>query len=211
MPILHGTSPPSPGPIDADTAQRLARQELAHREYHRDDPDVVQRAVNWLLDRLDRIGNAAGSPAGVALLLVGVVLVVLIVLALRRAGPLRRAVRGVASNSDPLRSEGLADHRALAQQLADDGQFALAVREWLRAAVQTIEGRGVLDARPGRTGAEVAREAGVRMPAAQTELAEATRAFEEIWFGRRRATTADVATARAAADAARTARIVVAA
>jgi hypothetical protein len=202
---------PTPGPIDAATAQRLARQELSRPEYHRDDPSLVQRAVNWLLDRLDSVGRVAGSPAGVLLLLLAVAIVVLVVLALRRAGPLGRGVLGARQADDPLRPDGPTDHRALAQQFADDGQLALAVREWLRAAVAVIEERGVLDPRPGRTGAEVAREAGLRMPTAQAALVQATYAFEAIWFGQRPATAADVAAARAAADAVRTARIAVAA
>jgi hypothetical protein len=99
------------------------------------------------------------------------------------------------------------DHRRSARQFAADGRRAEALREWLRAAVQTIEDRGVLPPRPGRTGAAVAREAGPLLPAAAADLAATTTAFDEVWFGGRAATDADVARAEAAADAVLSARV----
>ena len=60
--------------------------------------------------------------------------------------------------------------------------------------------------RPGRTGAATAREAGAAAARAADELAAATAAFDEVWFGGRAATAADVARARAAADAVARAR-----
>jgi hypothetical protein len=77
--------------------------------------------------------------------------------------------------------------------------------------VATIEERGVLPPRAGRTGAATAREAGPQLPAAAEQLRAATAAFDEVWFGGRPATDADVADARAAADAVVSARIVSAA
>ena len=198
---------PVPGPISGPDARRAAREELSRNVYHRDGPSLPQRIVNWLLDRLAQLAGHASTPSGVAWLLVIVLIVGLIGLAVWRAGPLRRRIGTPPADGDLLRAGGSVDHRALARQLADSGQFALAVREWLRAAVQTIEDRGVLDPRPGRTGAEVAREAGERLPEAETALRSATTAFEQIWFGRRPATLADVDRAQAAADAVRTARV----
>ena len=66
----------------------------------------------------------------------------------------------------------------------------------------------MLPARPGRTGAATAREAGPLLPAAAADLTTSTRAFDEVWFGGRDATDADVTSAQAAADAVRTARLV---
>ena len=46
----------------------------------------------------------------------------------------------------------------------------------------------MLPPRPGRTGAATAREAGPLLPAAAADLAAATAAFDEVWFGGRAAT-----------------------
>jgi hypothetical protein len=73
--------------------------------------------------------------------------------------------------------------------------------------VQTIEDRGVLAPRPGRTGAATAREAGPVLPAAADALRMAVTAFDEVWFGGRAATDADVTVAQTAADAVLAARI----
>ena len=99
------------------------------------------------------------------------------------------------------------DQRRLAAEFAEQGRHAEARREWLRAAVRTIEDRGILPPRPGRTGAATAREAGPSLPAAADDLRAATAAFDEVWFGGRAATPADVALARSAADGVGSARV----
>ena len=130
-----------------------------------------------------------------------------VVVAVRAGVPTRRARGGGAAGADLLAPDGVHDHRRLAAQLALDGRRAEALREWLRAAVQTIEDRGVLPPRPGRTGATTAREAGPLLPGAAAALAAGTRAFDEVWFGGRAATDADVAAGQQAADAVAAARI----
>jgi hypothetical protein len=112
---------------------------------------------------------------------------------------------------DPLAPVAARDHRRIAAALTADGRRAEALREWLRATVAAIEERGVLPPRPGRTGAATAREAGPLLPAVAADLDAATRAFDEVWFGGREATDADVASARAAADGVLSARVAAAA
>ena len=58
----------------------------------------------------------------------------------------------------------------------------------------------MLPPRPGRTGAATAFEAGPLLPVAADDLAAAMRAFDQVWFGGRPATDADVALGRSAAD-----------
>jgi hypothetical protein len=206
--VSHHLVAPTPGPVSGPIAQQAAKAQLRKPEYHRHDPNVVTRVIDWILDRLSQVGSAAGNPAGAALLFVVVVLLALVIFLLWRAGPLG-GPRRAAHREDPLRSARRTDHRALARRYTDDGEWALAVREWLRCAVQTIEDRGVLDPRPGRTGTEVAREAGERLPSARDSLIAATQAFEQIWFGRRPATPQDVEVARLAADSVPASRITV--
>jgi hypothetical protein len=196
----------APDPVGGDAAQRAARSELSHPEYHRDEPSLLSRFLHWLADQLGRLLSGSGASHAV-LLLTFVGIAVVLVFAIRAGVPGRRVRRASDAELDPLAPLPARDHRRLARQFAADGRRAEALREWLRAAVQTIEDRGVLPPRPGRTGAAVAREAGPLLPTAAAELAAATAAFDEVWFGGRDATDADVASAEAAADLVGSARI----
>jgi hypothetical protein len=193
-------------PTDGSAAQRAAEAELRKPEYHRDDPDLVDRALHWIGRRVSSLFD--GSTGGSATLILLVLLLAAVIFAVVKAGPPRRVARlGAPGDDDPLRPLGARDHRRLAAQFAAAGQRAEAMREWLRAAVQTIEDRGVLMPEPGRTGVATARQAGPLLPSAATDLRAATGAFDEVWFGGRAANDADVAVAQAAADGVLSARI----
>ena len=103
----------------------------------------------------------------------------------RRARPARAGRRPATTAGSPASSP-------------PDGRRAEALREWLRAAVQTIEDRGVLPPRPGRTGAGDRPRGRVRCcPAAAADAGRRDHArFDEVWFGGRPATDADVAPRR---------------
>jgi hypothetical protein len=195
------------GPVPGGAAQQAARAELEHGEYHQDDPGLTSRVLHWIARHLGDLFHGGGGSHALLIALVAI-LAVLIVFAVRAGLPQRAARSDSAAAIDPLAPLPARDHRRIAAQLAAEGRRAEALREWLRAAVATIEERGVLPVRPGRTGAATAREAGPLLPTAAADLATATRAFDEVWFGGREATDADVTTAHAAADAARTARLV---
>jgi hypothetical protein len=196
------------GPVGGDAAQRAARAELAQREYHQDRPGWTTRILHWIGHKLGELFGAGGGSH--TLLLVGVVLIGIAIVFAVRAGVPRRRLRSAAGNvADPLAPAAARDHRRLAAELTAAGRRAEAMREWLRAAIATIEERGVLPPLPGRTGAATAREAGPLLPSAADELAAATGAFDEVWFGGRAATDADVTHAHAAADAVLSARITV--
>lgn len=195
-----------PGPIDGGAAREAARAELENRDYHADDPGYTTRVLHWIGRHLAELftGGAGGHALLLALVAIGVLLIVFAV----RAGVPRAGARAAGVDvPDPLAPVPARAHRRIAQQLTADGRRDEALREWLRAAVATIEERGVLPPLPGRTGAATAREAGPLLPAAAAGLAAASRAFDEVWFGGRSATDADVSSAAAAADAARVARI----
>jgi len=196
-----------PVPIGGSAAQRAAEQELRKAEYHRDDPSLVSRAFAWLLRRLDAVFN--GSAGSNALLIMLVLVLAIVIFAIARAGaPRRTSSLARAADIDPLAPVHARDHARLAARLEAEGRHSEALREWLRAAVQTIEDRGVLAPRPGRTGAATSREAGPLLPTAANALIDATSRFDEVWFGGRPATAEDAAAGHAAADAVRAARIV---
>lgn len=197
---------PSPaGPIGGDAAQRAARTELSRPGYHHSGPSPLDRFTHWIGRLLDHL--FAGAGASHAFLLVVLVLLIAVVLVAVRAGiPGRHDRSEVPDTDDPLAAQDAGEHRRIAAVLEAEGRRAEAVREWLRAVIATIEERGILPPRPGRTGARTATEARPLLPSAGTVLAEAMQAFDEVWFGGREATDADVTLARAAADAVRTGR-----
>jgi hypothetical protein len=135
------------GPINGDAARRAAETELRKAAYHRDDPGLISRAVDWLARRLDFVFS--GSAGGSATLLLLVLLGASIAFAVLKAARSRALTRADRDSADPLRPSASADHRRLAEQYAAAGQWDLAQREWLRAAVQTVEQRGILTVRPG--------------------------------------------------------------
>ncbi len=205
--LILAAAAPSPGPIGGAAARQAARDELSKPQYHRDDSGPLQRLGDWLLDRLDWL--TSGSTGSVAVLLLLGLLVAGLILVLVRAGRIRRIARAeVLDETDPLRPLAAADHYRRAQRLAEQGRWDEALRDWLRAAVQTIEQRGVLDPLPGRTGAEIARQAGAVLPDAADALRLALDRFDQVWFGGRPATEVDAQAGQAAADRVRGARLV---
>lgn len=195
--------------LDRDAAGELARAELAKPEYHRDDPGLVQRVGEWLQARLsDIVDTATGATPGGALGVVVLVLLALLVVAviLYRVG----GIRGAATTPTPLltgRARSAAEYRAGAESAAADSHFDLAIRERLRAVARELETRAVLDARPGRTADELARDGGAALPELAEPLRAATRVFDDVWYGGRTATAESYAVVVRADDLVRDARV----
>lgn len=175
--------------LTREAAREAAREELRRQEYTAAQPPLVirliGRAVREIGDLLDRAAGAApGGRLGVLALLILLGLFVAVVLT--RIGPLSRRTSGPPL-FEPGSSMSAQQHRALAEQAAQEGRFADAVRERLRAVVRTLEARGALDPRPGRTAGEVARDGGAVLPASADDLRTAALLFDQIWYGGRAA------------------------
>ncbi|RKS72562.1 uncharacterized protein DUF4129 [Motilibacter peucedani] len=183
-----------PVELGREAAHRLAAEELARQDYHRDDPGLVERALDWVLDRIGQlfgtVDRASGGHALLALTLL-VLVAALGAVALRaRLGPVARSARA----AEPLFDAEVLDaagHRRRADEHAAAARFELAVRERLRAVVRGLEERGLLDVRPGRTVDEAAREAGAALPSAREGLAAAAATFDDVWYGGRPALARD--------------------
>ncbi|CAN5639259.1 DUF4129 domain-containing protein [soil metagenome] len=189
---LAGRVLTAPVDISREEAADAARRELSRRIYHEDDPNLLERGVRWVFERLAELLDAAAgaAPGGYAGLLVLLALALLVVVAVRlRMGPLARTSgAGLLPHSDPTRSAE--DHRRLADEHAAVGRWAEALRERLRAVLRELELRGVLDEAPGRTAEEAARDVGLAMPAHADALRAVARDFADVWYGGRRATAA---------------------
>jgi hypothetical protein len=178
----------APVTVGRDAARDAARRELSDPSYHRSDPSLTQRLLDWVWRQLDRMlgqigGDALGGTTGLVVLLV---LLALVGLALWwRLGASRRAARTAGAPLFDDRRRTSAEHRAAAERHAADGRWDEAVRERTRAVVRALEERALLDERPGRTADEAAAEAGAALPAHAEALRRAVRTFDDISYGGR--------------------------
>jgi hypothetical protein len=177
-------------PVDLgrDEARDAAARELSDPAYVSDDPNPLERAFNWVLDRLGELFAGAGGMSGLTAITIIVVVAVIIVIVIRlRVG---RGGRAARSGAEVFGSTVMtaAEHRAAADRAAAAGDLAEAVRERFRAVVRELEQRGVLDPRAGRTVDEVALEAGRALPVLADDLRGAAVQFDDVWYGGRPAT-----------------------
>jgi hypothetical protein len=193
-----------------DEAREAAQHELSRRQYREAQPPWTERLITWLWDKLSELlsrasDNVPGGGLGllVLVLLVGLLIAVVVV----RLRPSTRR------DQPPMLFEGGAElsaagHRELAERAAARGDWAEAVRERLRAVVRELEGRGVVEPRPGRTADEVAVEAGRVVPSLAQPLGEGARLFDEVWYGGRSADSSTYAVLVALDERVREARVV---
>lgn len=197
-----------PVELGREAAQQAAREELAKQVYRDAGPGVTERFLRWLYEKAIGLldGVAGVSPGGRLGVLVTLLVLLAAAVAIRlRVGPLGRR----RTSEQPLfvGHERTADeHRAAADAHAAAGAWAEAVRERLRAVVRDLEERAVLEARPGRTADEAAREAGVTLPGCADALLDGARLFDDIWYGGRPATADSDAALRALDERVRAAR-----
>ncbi|ANI42395.1 DUF4129 domain-containing protein [Mycolicibacterium vaccae] len=176
--------------IDRDAAREAAQNELAKNIYPK--PTPMDMLLDWIEELLYRLTAAASKfPGGwytVAVLVV--LLVVALVVAIRIA---RRAMRSERTTAAPLFGDHLlsaAEHRATAERHAAEADWAPAIRHRVRAVARRLEEDGILDAVPGRTATELARDAGRALPALDGELSTAAETFNDVTYGQRPGTEA---------------------
>jgi hypothetical protein len=183
---------------DAATARRWAEVELSDPVYQ-ERPNLLQTVLQWLGDRFaDLQVGAADVDPRIAVLVLTTAAVTAAVVALAVAGPLRRARRDARASVDVFGDDtrSAAELRASADALAAAGDWSGAVLDRYRAVLRSLEERVVLDERPGRTAQEGAREAGERLPACATALADAALLFDDVCYGEARADADDDARLR---------------
>ncbi|MDQ0377192.1 DUF4129 domain-containing protein [Amycolatopsis thermophila] len=179
-----------PVDIDADDARRAAEAELSDPVYAAARPGWFDRVIGWIAQRIADLfaavtGVVPGGGLGVLILLAVVVLVVVVV-RLRVGRVARSARRPGEVFAD--RSRTSRDYRDAAERAFAAGDLGAAVRDRFRAVVRTLEERGVLDERAGRTADEAAHEAGVRLPSVRDALRQGAGLFDAVHYGGRPAT-----------------------
>ncbi|WP_411137091.1 DUF4129 domain-containing protein [Streptomyces sp. C10] len=168
-------------------AREAAERELSDPRYHQHDPNPIQRALDWLWERVNDLFHAAAgaTPGGWIGLLAIAAFVLLLVVALRlRLGAVRRTpTTSGALFSDTPRTA--AEHRATADRHAAEGHWNQAIQDRMRAIVLALEERTLLTPGPGRTADEAATEAGWTLPAYADRLRTAARTFDDVTYGGR--------------------------
>jgi hypothetical protein len=169
--------------IDRDAAHDAAQRELAKPIYPK--AGVSERINDWIDDFIYRIISAGAQiPGGwftiaVLLTLVAVAIVVAVRIARRTMRTNRKGDFELFDTTEL----SAAEHRATAERFAAEGNWAAAIRHRLRAVARQLEENGVLNAIPGRTANELARDAGQSLPEVATDLADAAAAFNDVTYG----------------------------
>ncbi|WP_340561120.1 DUF4129 domain-containing protein [Streptomyces sp. GSL17-111] len=177
-----------PVTIGRDAAREAAERELSKPGYRADETGLAQRALEWVLERLDDLlGSAlALTPGGwTGLVVIALVIVALFVALRLRLGALRTAAQGRTGSLFDATPRSAADHREAAERHAAAEAWGPAVQERMRALVRALEERALLDPRPGRTADEAAAEAGRALPSHAGPLHDAARAFDEVTYAHR--------------------------
>ncbi|MFI0716069.1 DUF4129 domain-containing protein [Streptomyces inhibens] len=171
-------------------AREAAERELSDPRYHQHDPNPLQRALDWLWERVDELFRAASgaTPGGWIGLLAIAAFVLLLAVALRlRLGAVRRTpTTGGALFADAPRTA--AEHRSAADRHAAEGRWNQAIQDRMRALVLALEERALLTPGPGRTADEAATEAGRTLPRYADQLRTAARTFDDVTYGGRAGT-----------------------
>ena len=198
-------------PITRDTAREEAERELRKARYRFGEESLVQRVIDWLMERIAGLFDdlVRVTPGGLPSLLVIVLVLVALVVALRLGlGPahLRDALTDRRRGAHAMTPD---EYRAEADRLAAEGDLKEAVRARFRAIIRELEQRAVLDERPGRTAGEIAHEGGAAVPGIAADLRSVATTFDRIWYGRHVATAADYTLVRDADDRIRQSRLAV--
>lgn len=188
-----GTGEPSdvppgelPEPATSPAEVREAADDvLSGREFQRAEPNLIDRALDWISEQIGRLLQRVTTGDGASLLGWAVMLaaIVAIVVLLVRFG---RTVQRDPGNDAEVR----VDRRRTAAQWEDEaeqheagGEWKLALRCRFRALIATLVERGHVDDVPGRTTGEYRAEVRAGLPDVADAFAGATYLFEDAWYG----------------------------
>lgn len=187
----------------AEEVRRIVADVLAGSEYADARPGVldrvwqaVQRGIVAVIRLLESGG--AGSVIGTAVLALAALAVLFGVVRFTR-----RVQRGARQEFIDVGIAGrtAAEWTALAAEHEMQGRRREAVRCRYRALIARLSEEGLLGEIPGRTAGEYAAAVAADLPAAADAFGQATRTFEQAWYGRAAVTEADLRALAGAVDA----------
>ncbi|MGL5853258.1 MAG: DUF4129 domain-containing protein, partial [Phycicoccus sp.] len=176
-------------PLDPTSPEaREWLEEELRKSVYQEQPGLLDRLEDWVLELLTGAGGGPGLPAWTVVIVVVLVLAVVVLIVLRTLRRDRR-MTGVATSGvldGPVRSA--AEHRDDARRALAAGDAGTAVVEGYRAIARAAVERAVLDDLPGRTAHEVAVALAPAFPSHAAGLAGAADVFDAVRYGRRPAT-----------------------
>lgn len=187
---MNGFLADVPVDIGRDDARGAAAAELTDPGYRAAEPSPLTKLLRWLGERLNDLLNQISNtvPGGVFGLLVILGVLIAAIVAIRlKVGKLGRSARQAHQVFEG-RPRSAQEYRRSAEDAAARGDFAEAVRERFRGIIRALEQRGLVEARSGRTAAEITADAGVLLPGCATGLREGARLFDDVHYGGRPAT-----------------------
>lgn len=176
--------------IDRDAAHQAAQTELDKPIYSK--ASAWQQFIDWINETLYRLLQKTSTiPGGwfTAMVLL-ILLVIAVIVAIHLARRTMRTKRGGDYVLFEAAQLTAAQHRALAESSAAEGNWAAAIRHRLRAVARQLEETGVLEPAPGRTANELAVAAGAALPHLSAELSESATAFNDVTYGEQPGTQA---------------------
>jgi len=156
---------------------------------------VLGKIIDWIFGFLPGSARRPGATGGMRWIVAAVVaaIVLLIVFlafevrrrARRKATPAAESIAplGSSADADPL-SRGASEWERYAAQLAQSERFREAIRAWYHALLVTLFRAGTLHYRKDRTNWEYAYALPSTVPW-RAGFMDATRTFEQEWYGRR--------------------------
>jgi hypothetical protein len=171
--------------VDRDAAHDAAQRELSKPIYPKEGP--VDRFTDWLFDLIYRLMmNGSRLPGGWFTIAVVLTLVaVAVFIAVRIARRTMRSRHGDDFRVFDASERSAAEFRAAAERYAAEGNWPAAIRNRLRALARQLEENQVLNAVPGRTANELARDATRAFPDLRAELTSAAASFNDVTYGER--------------------------
>jgi hypothetical protein len=174
---------------DPDEVGRLADDVLARAEFQPREPSIVDRALEWLGERLAELfgqlfgAGGGASSVGVALMVVGVVVAAVFLARNLRYAPRRRPDDDDEPwlAVDEVHDAAGWDDAAVAAEAAGDWRQGLRCR--FGALTTRLGDRGLLPPEPGRTTGEHRVDVRRSLPAAAEDFALAAELFDRAWYG----------------------------
>ena len=184
--LPHADGPP----LDPSSgeARRWLADELAKREYGTEE-NPIRRAFRVIIEWFTGLFEGTGAGTAVsrwwffAVIAVLLAILLLIVWAVVRLQPGRRARRVAEGGIFDEAGISAADYQRRATRALRDGDFDVAVLDGYRAIAAGAVERFILDDRPGATAREIAVTLSPTFPAEAAALAQAATDFGAVRYG----------------------------